>query len=91
MQDTDQRSLKEQAEEALPDTEEELEKRLAELQGEQSAWIQRIRDLSERERPREGVFFAAELHEARQFKMMLEFKMEYCRAKLNRLRLGENF
>ncbi|MDL2307020.1 hypothetical protein LJC48_03210 [Desulfovibrio sp. OttesenSCG-928-C06] len=87
----DQRSLREQAEEVLPDDEEELAARMNELQAEQDAWIQKIRDLSAQEKPREGIFFAAEIHEARQFKMMLEFKLEYCRAKLNRLRLGPDF
>ena len=87
----EQHSLKEQAEEVLPDTEEELEARLVELKVEQEGWIRTIRDLSAREKPREGISFAAELHEARQFKMMLEFKLDYCRAKLNRLRLGPDF
>lgn len=78
-----------QSEEKLPDDVPGLEKRLAELEVEQQDQQQRIRELSAAENPAAGIFFAAEIHEARQYKMMLQFKKDYCRAKLNRLRLEE--
>ncbi|MDR2892064.1 MAG: hypothetical protein LBV80_03115 [Deltaproteobacteria bacterium] len=75
-------------EEKLPEDQDGLEKRLAELADELVACQTRIRELSAAENPATGVFFAAEIHAARQNKLVLEFKKQLCRARLNRLNIA---
>lgn len=74
---------------ALPQSAPELTACLAAIDAEETAWQEYIRQLSAGEDPAKGVFFAAELHEARQHKMQLSYLRACCKGKINRLRLGE--
>ena len=74
-------------EEILPADRAGLEKRQAELTEELTVCQARIRELSTAENPAEGIFFAQEIHATRQEKLVLEFKKELCRVRLNRLNL----
>jgi len=74
---------------ALPETIEELEAQIAQIQKVQDQCSRTIRELMEREDPLHGVAFAAEIHQMHQQKNMLETHKEFRRVRIRRLRLAE--
>lgn len=73
----------------LPNDIAELEKCLSAVDAEEAEWQEYIKQLSASENPAKGIFFAAELHEGRLHKMQLSYVRACCKAKINRLRIGE--
>ncbi len=69
----------------------ELSACLQELQDETRLWQDYIRQLYALENAAQGRFYPAQLHEAKQFKMQLEYKQACCRAKINRIKMMEEF
>lgn len=72
----------------LPMNVAELEKLIAATEAERVQCLAYIKETSAAENPAQGISYATELHEARQYKLMLDFQLEACRAKANRIRLG---
>lgn len=72
-------------EEVIPEALPALEALLAVIEREIDLWNDYICRLSELEDPGQGVFYAKELHEARQYRMVLRYKLDFCRARLKRL------
>ncbi|MDR2050771.1 MAG: hypothetical protein LBQ63_03260 [Deltaproteobacteria bacterium] len=75
-------------EESLPENLPELQARLSSLEEEQKIWQDYITALSNLENPGQGVFHAAELHAARQYKLLLAWKQDSCRVRINQLKYG---
>lgn len=73
----------------LPDSLPELRMLLAALEEEQQTWQNYIQELSALENPERGLFYAAELHEARRSKAVLAYRQDACRVKINRLAYPE--
>lgn len=73
------------AEEDFPEDVAALEALLAALEGEENLWAAYIKELSALEDPASGLFYAAELHEARQYRMVIRYRKDFCRARLSRL------
>lgn len=72
----------------LPDAVPELEQLSTAHAKEREECLAYIKRVSALENPEQGVSYAAQLHEAKQYKLMLDFKIEACRVKINRLNLG---
>ena len=75
-------------EESFPEELPALRVRLDSLEEEEKLWTAYIKELSALEDPATGVFYAAELHEARQYRMVLRYRGDFCRARLKRLNNG---
>lgn len=75
----------ESAEEDFPEDISALEVRLDELGEEEKLWNAYIKELSALENPARGVFYATELHEARQYRMVVKYRRDFCLARLKRL------
>ncbi len=75
---------------SLPSNIEGLEEELLEVKHRQQLCQSLISDLMNKEDHTKGVFFAKEIHEARQLKMMLQYQHDLRTAKANRLRLGND-
>lgn len=58
---------------------------MAGLVQEENLWNAYIRDLSALEDPKNGVFHAQDLHQARQCRMAVKCRKDFCRARLARL------
>ena len=66
----------------------ETEKEIAEFQAQRDAAMAVLKKLMESEDPAAGVFHAAEIHEARQEKLRLEFEIQFRKGRLSRLRFS---
>ena len=71
--------------ELLPNDAEALTEQIAEVDARLKACDEHIADLMKREDPTGGVFFAAEIHEAKQNKFKLVYQRAVRVAKLNRI------
>lgn len=72
-------------EESFPDDIAAISARLSALEDEEKLWNTYIKDLSDLEDPAAGLFYAAELHTARQYRMVLRYRSDFCKARLKRL------
>lgn len=72
---------------SLPNSIPELTAQIALLEEQGRVCEAAVRQLCEAENPARGVFFAREIHEARQRKLQLEVQKELRRVRINRLRL----
>lgn len=77
-----------------PSTPEEIAKEIADLEEKQRVFLlekqdseKAIRFLRQEENPAEGVFYAQEIYAKQQDKLRLEVEAEFCRKRINRLRL----
>lgn len=62
-----------------------LEAALAALEREEGEWSAYIKTLSALEDQAAGVYHAAPLHEARQYRMVIRYRKDFCKARLRRL------
>lgn len=67
---------------SLPTDRPGLEAQLAEIENKLEMNLETIRGLMASEDPRKGIFYAAEIHEAKQLGMMLRYQKELRRARL---------
>lgn len=72
----------------LPTDREGLEAELAEIDKRLLENQAKIKSLMDAENPSDGVFFAAEIHEAKQRSMLLRYQKDLRTARLNALNLG---
>lgn len=73
--------------ESFPEDIPALRAALDDLGGREELWNTYIKELSALEDPARGVYYAAELHEARQYRMMLRYRKDFCLARIRRLEL----
>lgn len=73
---------------ALPDSIDELEAQLVDLRRLKAEQAETARRLMAEEDPAKGLFFAQEIHRARQDKLRLEVEIQFRVNKINRLRQG---
>lgn len=74
------------AEENFPEEVPALEELLAALDEDERIWNAYIKELSGLENPASGACYAAELHQARQYRMVIKYRKEFCKSRLNRLK-----
>ncbi len=74
--------------ESLPNSIEELEEQLKEISKRQSFCAEQVKELMSKENPSKGLFFASEIHQNIQLKMLLQYQFDLRKAKINRLRMG---
>lgn len=73
---------------SLPDDIPTLEAQIGEIEQAKADCEAALRRLSEAEDLANGVFFAKEIHEARQLRLQLEVQKELRRVRINRIRLN---
>ncbi|MFZ5425610.1 MAG: hypothetical protein ACOZEN_01440 [Thermodesulfobacteriota bacterium] len=72
----------------MQDEIESIEKEIADFEKEQASVVASIKSLQARENPMKGVFFAEEIHSAKQEKLRLDFEIQFRKNKINRIRFG---
>ncbi len=74
------------AEELLPTDEPGLVAHIADLTSRHAELDKRIRELMDLEKPGQGIFMAAEIHQAKHTRTITKFQIDFCKARLNQLR-----